>query len=221
MLGTWRDWMVDLPWRLPDETAIDPTEARRILEEDHHGLDRIKRGIVAILTVRRLCPASKAPILCLLRPRGVGKARLGQSITRAMGRPFARLVLGGVHDEAGARPQAHPYPRDARPGDPGDPAGGARNFVPMLDEIFEPGRGIGGDPSAAPMEVPDPAQNSASRDDCLGIDLHLSHLAILTTVNMLDTILAPLRDRMDGRYQREEPPRRSGQVTGRRISPHG
>lgn len=198
MLRTWLDLMVDLPWTLPEEAPIDLGEARRILDADHYGLEKIKTRIIEYLAVRRLAPSGKAPILCFVGPPGVGKTSLGQSIARAMGRAFARLSLGGVHDEAEVRGHRRTY-IGAMPGMVIQSVrrAGARNCVLMLDEIDKLGRGIGGDPSSALLEVLDPAQNATFRDNYLGVDFDLSHVVFLTTANMLDTIPVPLLDRME------------------------
>lgn len=198
MLRTWLDWMVDLPWQLQEEPAIDVAQAREILDADHYGLEKIKQRIIEYLAVRRLAPAGKAPILCFTGPPGVGKTSLGQSIARAMGRRFARLSLGGVHDEAEIRGHRRTY-IGAMPGSviQAIRRAGARNCVLMLDEIDKLGRGVGGDPSSALLEVLDPAQNTTFRDNYLGVDFDLSHIVFLTTANLLDTIPGPLLDRME------------------------
>ncbi|WP_353476434.1 endopeptidase La (plasmid) [Salipiger sp. H15] len=198
MLRGWLDWMIGLPWRLPEEAGIDLATARRILDADHYGLEKIKARIIEYLAVRRLAPAGKAPILCFVGPPGVGKTSLGQSIARALRRPFARLSLGGVHDEAEIRGHRRTYV-GAMPGMVIQQIrrAGARNCVMMLDEIDKMGHGIGGDPSAALLEVLDPAQNSTFHDNYLGTDFDLSHVVFLCTANTLETVLAPLRDRME------------------------
>ena len=198
MLRTWVDWMIQLPWAKLDDEAIDIARARRVLEEDHYGLEKIKKRILEYLAVRKLNPQGRSPILCFVGPPGVGKTSLGQSIARALGIKFVRTSLGGVHDEAEIRGHRRTY-IGALPGNiiQALRKAGTRNPVLMLDEIDKLGAGIHGDPSSALLEVLDPEQNNTFRDNYVGLPFDLSKVLFIATANVLDTIPGPLRDRME------------------------
>jgi len=198
MLHSYLDWLVEVPWKAPEPDVIDVAQARRVLDADHFGLDRIKKRILEFLAVRKLKPGGHGPILCLVGPPGVGKTSLGQSIARAIGRKFVRVSLGGVHDEAEIRGHRRTY-IGALPGNiiQALKKAGTRGCVMMLDEIDKLGAGVQGDPSAALLEVLDPEQNATFRDNYLALPCDLSQVLFIATANVLDPIPSPLRDRLE------------------------
>jgi ATP-dependent Lon protease len=199
MLRTYLEWLIELPWTTEAGPDIDIAEARRILDADHFGLEKVKKRILEYLAVRKLNPSGRGPILCFVGPPGVGKTSLGQSIARATGREFARVSLGGVHDEAEIRGHRRTY-IGALPGNVIQMLRkvGTRNCVMMFDEVDKLGAGgFHGDPSSALLEVLDPEQNPSFRDTYLAVPFDLSPVMFICTANVLDTIPGPLRDRME------------------------
>ena len=199
MVRAYLDWLIALPWSVTSAEPIDIARARAILDEDHFGLDKVKRRILEFLAVRKLNPSGRSPILCFVGPPGVGKTSLGQSIAKATGRKFVRASLGGVHDETEIRGHRRTY-IGALPGNVIQSLrkAGTRDTVFMLDEIDKLGAGgFHGDPASALLEVLDPEQNGTFRDNYLGVPFDLSQVMFIATANMLDTIPGPLRDRME------------------------
>jgi ATP-dependent Lon protease len=198
MTRNYLDWLIAMPWSKIDPEQLDIERARTILDEDHYGLEKVKRRILEFLAVRKLNPEGRSPILCFVGPPGVGKTSLGQSIAKALGLQFRRVSLGGVHDEAEIRGHRRTY-IGSLPGNIAQAVrkAGRRNPVLMLDEVDKLSASYQGDPFSALLEVLDPEQNNTFRDNYLAVPFDLSKVLFIGTANVLDSIPAPLRDRME------------------------
>jgi len=198
MTRTYLDWLLAMPWSKVDPETVDIEQARKTLDQDHYGLQKVKRRILEFLAVRKLNPEGRSPILCFVGPPGVGKTSLGQSIAKAMGLKFGRVSLGGVHDEAEIRGHRRTY-IGSLPGNIVQAVrkAGRRNPVLMLDEVDKLSASHQGDPFSALLEVLDPEQNNTFRDNYLAVPFDLSKVLFIGTANVLDAIPPPLRDRME------------------------